>query len=126
MFHHYARTLFEHQPPKGGPGLTDGQLVELGQNIGITTPEYPEAICKGVYLAGRRSSPSMRSRAALLGRQASLFVAFRSPPARAPFSPPSIGCSPEPTDLRPASGFTGPLPTAHVPPRGPNPQALAR
>jgi protein-disulfide isomerase len=50
MFHEYARTLFENQPPEGGPGLTDGQLVELGQDIGITDPEFAETIRKGIYL----------------------------------------------------------------------------
>lgn len=50
MFHQYTRTLFEYQPPEGGPGLTDGQLVELGQEIGITDPEFAETIRKGTYL----------------------------------------------------------------------------
>jgi hypothetical protein len=50
MFHEYARMLFEYQPPEGGPGLTDGQLVELGQEIGITDPEFAETIRKGTYL----------------------------------------------------------------------------
>ncbi|MGB7796563.1 MAG: thioredoxin domain-containing protein [Pseudonocardiaceae bacterium] len=50
MFHGYARTLFEYQPPEGGPGLTDGQLVELGQEIGVTDPEFAETIRKGIYL----------------------------------------------------------------------------
>jgi protein-disulfide isomerase len=50
MFHQYARTLFEYQPPEGGPGLTDGQLVELGQEIGITDPDFAETIRKGTYL----------------------------------------------------------------------------
>ena len=50
MFHEYARTLFEHQPPEGGPGLTDGQLVELGQEIGITDEAFPETIRRGIYL----------------------------------------------------------------------------
>jgi protein-disulfide isomerase len=50
MFHEYTRTLFEYQPPEGGPGLTDGQLVELGQEIGITDPEFAETIRKGTYL----------------------------------------------------------------------------
>ena len=50
MFHQYTRTLFEYQPPEGGPGLTDGQLVELGQEIGITDPEFAETIRKGAYL----------------------------------------------------------------------------
>jgi hypothetical protein len=43
MFHEYTRTLFEHQPPEGGPGLTDGQLVELGQEIGISDAPSIEA-----------------------------------------------------------------------------------
>jgi protein-disulfide isomerase len=50
MFHQYTRTLFEYQPPEGGPGLTDGHLVELGQEIGITDPEFAETIRKGTYL----------------------------------------------------------------------------
>lgn len=50
MFHEYARALFESQPPEGGPGLTDGQLVELGQEIGITDPEFAETIRQGTYL----------------------------------------------------------------------------
>jgi predicted DsbA family dithiol-disulfide isomerase len=50
MFHQYTRTLFEYHPPEGGPGLTDGHLVELGQEIGITDPEFAETIRKGTYL----------------------------------------------------------------------------
>jgi protein-disulfide isomerase len=50
MFHEYARTLFTDQPPEGGPGLTDGQLVELGQTIGIADPQFPETIRRGTYL----------------------------------------------------------------------------
>jgi protein-disulfide isomerase len=50
MFHEYARALFEYQPPEGGPGLSDGQLVELGQNLGITDPAFPETIRRGSYL----------------------------------------------------------------------------
>jgi protein-disulfide isomerase len=51
VFHDYARTLFANQPPEGGPGLTDGQLIELGQAIGITDPRFPETIRRGTYLA---------------------------------------------------------------------------
>ena len=49
-FRDYARTLFEYQPPEGGPGLTDGQLIELGQDIGITDPAFAETILAGRYL----------------------------------------------------------------------------
>ena|ERR1700754_456466 len=50
VFHEYARSLFEHQPPEGGPGLTDGQLVELGQAVGATDPQVAETIRRGTYL----------------------------------------------------------------------------
>jgi protein-disulfide isomerase len=50
MFREYTDALFLNQPPEGGPGLTDGQLVELGQDIGITDPEFAEAIRRGRYL----------------------------------------------------------------------------
>ncbi|GAA2560984.1 hypothetical protein GCM10010210_39320 [Pseudonocardia hydrocarbonoxydans] len=50
MFHEYARTLFANQPPEGGPGLTDGQLVQLGQEIGITGEQFPETVRRGTYL----------------------------------------------------------------------------
>jgi protein-disulfide isomerase len=49
-FHEYARILFEYQPPEGGPGLTDGQLIELGDEVGIKDPEFPEKILRGTYL----------------------------------------------------------------------------
>jgi protein-disulfide isomerase len=49
-FAEYAHALFVNQPPEGGPGLTDGQLVELGQEIGITDPEFAEKIRTGRYL----------------------------------------------------------------------------
>jgi hypothetical protein len=42
--------LFENQPPEGGPGLSDGQLVELGQEIGITDSAFAETIRAGRYL----------------------------------------------------------------------------
>jgi protein-disulfide isomerase len=49
-FRDYTRVLFENQPPEGGPGLSDGQLVELGQGIGITDPAFAETIRAGRYL----------------------------------------------------------------------------
>jgi hypothetical protein len=49
-FADYAHELFVNQPPEGGPGLTDGQLVEIGQSIGLTDPEFAEAILRGKYL----------------------------------------------------------------------------
>jgi protein-disulfide isomerase len=50
MFHEYARVLFENQPPEGGPGLSDGQLIELGEGIGISDPQFAATIHLGSYL----------------------------------------------------------------------------
>jgi protein-disulfide isomerase len=49
-FPEYAHALFVNQPPEGGPGLTDGQLVELGQDVGIDDPQFAEKIRTGRYL----------------------------------------------------------------------------
>jgi protein-disulfide isomerase len=49
-FREYAHALFVNQPPEGGPGLSDGQLLELGQMLGITDPEFAETIRTGRYL----------------------------------------------------------------------------
>jgi protein-disulfide isomerase len=50
-FRDYTRVLFEHQPPEGGPGLSDGQLVELGLQTGITDPAFAQSIRAGSYLS---------------------------------------------------------------------------
>lgn len=49
-FHEYARLLFEHQPPEGSPGLSDDQLIELGNEIGMVTSGFAEAVQQGTYL----------------------------------------------------------------------------
>ncbi len=49
-FHEYAHTLFEHQPPEGGPGLADDQLIAVGQTVGITDPSFASAVREGRYL----------------------------------------------------------------------------
>jgi hypothetical protein len=95
MFHQYARTLFEYQPPEGGPGLTDGQLVELGQEIGITDPEFAETVRKGIYLPW---PAFVTERAVVRGvaRTPSVFVRGIPVAARpGPILPPSSECSSE-------------------------------
>jgi protein-disulfide isomerase len=49
-FYGYSHELFVNQPPEGGPGLTDGQLLELGLGIGLRDPGFAEAIRVGRYL----------------------------------------------------------------------------
>ena len=49
-FHEYARALFVNQPPEGGPGHTDDQLIALGQTVGVTDTLFASEIREGRYL----------------------------------------------------------------------------
>jgi protein-disulfide isomerase len=49
-FSEYAQALFANQPPEGGPGLTDAQLVELGVAVGITDPAFAESVPQHPYV----------------------------------------------------------------------------
>jgi protein-disulfide isomerase len=81
-FHEYARALFEYQPPEGGPGLTDDQLIALGETIGITDSSFASEIQEGRYLPW----PSFVTERAIergVGGTPSVFVEGRAIPARA-------------------------------------------
>jgi protein-disulfide isomerase len=49
-FSEYAQVLFANQPPEGGPGLTDEQLVELGVTVGLTEPGFLECVPTHAYV----------------------------------------------------------------------------
>ena len=46
----YKDALFANQPPEGGPGLSDEQLVELGRAIGIDDGGFPPCVSGQAYL----------------------------------------------------------------------------
>jgi protein-disulfide isomerase len=46
----YARALFVNQPPEGGPGLTDEQLVELGATVDLTEPAFAGCVPQHPYV----------------------------------------------------------------------------
>jgi protein-disulfide isomerase len=48
-FRDYARALFANQPPEGGPGLSDEQLVELGLGVGLDEG-FADCVRAGAYL----------------------------------------------------------------------------
>jgi protein-disulfide isomerase len=79
--HEYARALFEHQPPEGGPGLTDDQLIALGQTIGVTDHSFAGEIKDGRYLPWP-SFVTERSFARGVGGTPSVFVQGKPIPAR--------------------------------------------
>ena len=41
--------LFVNQPPEGGAGLSDAELVALGQSVGLT-PGFADCVSQGTYL----------------------------------------------------------------------------
>jgi protein-disulfide isomerase len=81
-FHEYATALFERQPPEGGPGLTDDQLIALGQTIGITDPSFASEIQEGRYIPWP-SYVTERALARGVGGTPSVFVQGIPIPARA-------------------------------------------
>jgi protein-disulfide isomerase len=49
-FVEYAHALFEHQPPEGGPGLSDAELAGLAPAAGLTDPGFAACLSEGPYL----------------------------------------------------------------------------
>jgi protein-disulfide isomerase len=49
-FREYLRALFVGQPPEGGPGLSDAELIELGASAGLTDPAFGSCVLDGRYL----------------------------------------------------------------------------
>ena len=45
----YLHALFVDQPPEGGAGLSDAELVALGQSVGLT-PGFADCVGQGKYL----------------------------------------------------------------------------
>jgi protein-disulfide isomerase len=50
MFAEYRDALFANQPPEGGPGLSDEQLVVLGQAVGITDEGFVRCVTGHAYI----------------------------------------------------------------------------
>jgi protein-disulfide isomerase len=46
----YAHALFVHQPPEGGPGLSDAQLAGIGREVGLADAEFVTCLSEAPYL----------------------------------------------------------------------------
>src|SRR5580704_8770408 len=46
----YAHELFVHQPPEGGPGLSDAELAGLGGAVGLTGAAFAACLSDAPYL----------------------------------------------------------------------------
>ncbi|HSR83425.1 MAG TPA: thioredoxin domain-containing protein [Streptosporangiaceae bacterium] len=49
-FMDYAHALFAAQPPEGGPGLSDTDLIELGRAVGLDHEALSACVSAGTYL----------------------------------------------------------------------------
>jgi len=49
-FVEYAHALFVSQPPEGGPGLSDAQLLEIGRSVGLPDAAFGSCVQEGKYL----------------------------------------------------------------------------
>jgi protein-disulfide isomerase len=49
LFTEYAHALFLEQPPEGGPGLPDEELIRIGLAAGITDPAFATCVSDGIY-----------------------------------------------------------------------------
>jgi protein-disulfide isomerase len=50
----FKDALFAHQPPEGGPGLSDEQLIALGATVGLTNPGFAGCVQGGRYVPWTR------------------------------------------------------------------------
>jgi protein-disulfide isomerase len=46
----YAHALFVHQPPEGGPGLSDAELTGIGRTAGLAGAAFAACLSEGRYL----------------------------------------------------------------------------
>lgn len=46
----YKDALFTNQPPEGGPGLSDHELIQLGRMVGLNVPAFSSCVTRGTYL----------------------------------------------------------------------------
>jgi protein-disulfide isomerase len=64
QFAEYAHALFVGQPPEGGPGLSDTELIDIGREAGLAEPAFAACVTDGPYLDW---PPYVTARATALG-----------------------------------------------------------
>lgn len=48
-FREFAAALFEKQPPEGGAGLSDDDLIQIAGGVGLVNPDFAECVRDGKY-----------------------------------------------------------------------------
>jgi protein-disulfide isomerase len=86
-FADYAHALFVHQPPEGGPGLSDAELASIGHQVGLGGAAFAACLSDGPYLdwpsyvtagataAGVSATPTVLVAGAVVGPEADAITA---------------------------------------------------
>ncbi|MFC4591483.1 DsbA family protein [Sphaerisporangium corydalis] len=79
-FVEYAYMLFVNQPPEGGPGLSDDELIGLGTSLGVEDQDFEDSVRRHVYVDW---AAYVTAKAALRGVNATptVFVQGKAVPA---------------------------------------------
>ncbi|MGN9808295.1 DsbA family protein [Micromonospora sp. BQ11] len=82
-FREFTDALFERQPPEGGAGLSDDQLIDIGVGVGLDRDDFGSCVRDGKYEAWTEHVTAEASRANITGTPTILVdgqpVADRSP-----------------------------------------------
>jgi protein-disulfide isomerase len=81
-FAQYAEALFANQPPEGGPGLSDAELIQIGHALGMTDAEFDRCVAAHAYLPWT-AYVTGRAMAAGVQGTPTVFVAGQPVPANA-------------------------------------------
>jgi hypothetical protein len=65
-FPQYAHAVFAKQPPEGGPGLSDAELVAIGAMVGSASSEFSPCVSSGRYLTWVRFGGCVHPRRCVL------------------------------------------------------------
>jgi protein-disulfide isomerase len=82
-FREYAHVLFVNQPPEGGAGLSDQELIVLGRLVGIEEPGFADCVTGHVYMPWAEYVTGRAAERGVTGTP-SVFVGGVPVPANAP------------------------------------------
>lgn len=66
-FREFSDTLFERQPPEGGAGLSNDQLIDIGVGVGLDRDDFGSCVRDGTYEPWTEHVTAEASRAGITG-----------------------------------------------------------
>ncbi|RKN49500.1 DsbA family protein [Micromonospora endolithica] len=66
-FAEFSDALFERQPPEGGAGLSDDQLIDIGAGVGLDRDDFGSCVRDGTYESWTAHVTDEASRAGISG-----------------------------------------------------------